>query len=524
MEQNRETDITNEKEIKDSQKSEELFRLPKNIRQIGKEETSRKLYIEDYVLNLMKQLSKRSSMEYQMAVLLGCTVQSDGVLYLFVKGAVEVNKLILDSDEKFTGETWSGIYSQVKQHFHDVDIVGWYLTKPGLPETPDAKLIRIHERNFQDKFSEEDEGNKENKCLLLYDSLEKRENYFIYDHKRFKRAHGYYIYYERNQDMQEYLISHSLNLSIENGYEDVAVKKLRPVILKEIEEKEKAETEKKKKSREEKNTGKKGFGKGRIAFTSLLILFLCIFSAKWNGGEGFPAWNSTKDSDSGEENQNDGKNVNGWMLSSSEDSSETVRGGETAGSSGTEGSSGDDGQDADGLNITELPEITVISGNVNKDDKENYGNAGTGDDEENKGTAGSGDDVENEGNAGNENDPEDVSETGNENNAGDENNSGNGNNSENGDESGDGNSSGGKNDSASGNDGEIGNDGGSENDGGSGNNSENGNNYYTVKQGDTLASISLKHYHTITRAKEIQELNDIEDPDLIFVGQVLLIP
>lgn len=518
MEQNRERDITNEKEIKDSQKSEELFRLPKNIRQIGKEETSRKLYIEDYVLNLMKQLSKRSSMEYQMAVLLGRTVQSDGVLYLFVKGAVEVNKLILDSNDKFTGETWSGIYSQVKQHFHDVDIVGWYLTKPGLPETPDAKLIRVHERNFQDKFSEEEEGNKENKCLLLYDSLEKRENYFIYDHKRFKRAHGYYIYYERNQDMQEYLISHSLNLSIENGYEDVAVKKLRPVVMKEIEEKEKTETEKKKKAREEKNTGKKGVGKGRIAFISLLILFLCIFSAKWNGGEGFPAWNSTKDSDSGEENQNDGNNVNGWMLSSNKDSSET------AGGSGSEGSSQDDGQEAAGLNITELPEITVISGNVNKDDKENYDNEGTGDDEENKGAVGSGDDEENEGNTENGNDPEDVGGSGNENDAGNENNAGNGDNSENGDGSGDGNGSESGNEGEIGNDGGSGNDGGNESDGGSGNGSENGNQYYTVKQGDTLASISLKHYHTITRAKEIQELNNIEDPDLIFVGQELLIP
>ena len=48
--------------------------------------------------------------------------------------------------------------------------------------------------------------------------------------------------------------------------------------------------------------------------------------------------------------------------------------------------------------------------------------------------------------------------------------------------------------------------------------------YYTVKKGDTLASISQKMYHGMNGIKNIKEANGIEDEDMILVGQVLVIP
>jgi nucleoid-associated protein YgaU len=48
--------------------------------------------------------------------------------------------------------------------------------------------------------------------------------------------------------------------------------------------------------------------------------------------------------------------------------------------------------------------------------------------------------------------------------------------------------------------------------------------YYTVVSGDTLADISFKLYNTYTKVKKIMELNSIEDQDLIYVGQKLIVP
>ena len=47
---------------------------------------------------------------------------------------------------------------------------------------------------------------------------------------------------------------------------------------------------------------------------------------------------------------------------------------------------------------------------------------------------------------------------------------------------------------------------------------------YTVQSGDTLADISYKLYNTYTKVKEIMQLNNIKNQDLIYVGQKLIVP
>ena len=49
-------------------------------------------------------------------------------------------------------------------------------------------------------------------------------------------------------------------------------------------------------------------------------------------------------------------------------------------------------------------------------------------------------------------------------------------------------------------------------------------NYYIVEKGDTLDSISLKHYGTIKQVDAICEMNGLNDGNLIFIGQKILLP
>ena len=48
--------------------------------------------------------------------------------------------------------------------------------------------------------------------------------------------------------------------------------------------------------------------------------------------------------------------------------------------------------------------------------------------------------------------------------------------------------------------------------------------HYTVRKGDTLANISLSLYSTRDYVEIICEMNDIEDPDIIYEGMVLELP
>ena len=47
---------------------------------------------------------------------------------------------------------------------------------------------------------------------------------------------------------------------------------------------------------------------------------------------------------------------------------------------------------------------------------------------------------------------------------------------------------------------------------------------YTVQAGDTLANISISLYDTRDYVDTICEMNDIENPDLIYEGMVLELP
>jgi nucleoid-associated protein YgaU len=48
--------------------------------------------------------------------------------------------------------------------------------------------------------------------------------------------------------------------------------------------------------------------------------------------------------------------------------------------------------------------------------------------------------------------------------------------------------------------------------------------YYTVKAGDSLAGISYKLYNSANYISEIKKLNNIEDENMIYIGQKLIVP
>lgn len=107
--------------------------LPKNIRQFGSPAGDRRIYIEDYVVTYLNQLSKPGNLYSRGAILLGETIKTMNQEVMFISGAVEATNFELDLDETvFTNETWSNIYSEVKSYFPDLEVVGWFYPEWGL--------------------------------------------------------------------------------------------------------------------------------------------------------------------------------------------------------------------------------------------------------------------------------------------------------------------------------------------------------------------------------------------------------
>ena len=87
--------------------SDDDFRLPKNVRQIGDaQEESRVIYIEDFVMSYVKHFNCN---DYRYGVLLGNIKRKDDKTYVFIQGAVRA-KPALDNEIIFDEEVWSDIY------------------------------------------------------------------------------------------------------------------------------------------------------------------------------------------------------------------------------------------------------------------------------------------------------------------------------------------------------------------------------------------------------------------------------
>lgn len=196
------------------------FKMPKNIRQVGKSNAARKIYVEDYVMSFIKQLAGEDFSGYKAAVLVGQNVKQDGCRSLFIHGAVEAPDVDVAGEILFSNDTWTTIYENIKKYFVEAEILGWFLGGPGYLLEEKERILKAHIDNFAGA----------DKTLLTYDNMEKEEAFYCYENNRLVKQEGYYIYYEKNEEMQTYIIDHNKPVSSEEEYDDRVSREIRTVI------------------------------------------------------------------------------------------------------------------------------------------------------------------------------------------------------------------------------------------------------------------------------------------------------
>ena len=172
------------------------LQLPKNIRQIGNMQGAVRIYVEDYVYTYLHG-SGRSGWAHKGSIFLGSRCQESGQKYIFISGLVHIpDENFRNGVPEFTDLMWGGIYQDMKQYYEDVEILGWGMDVAGASAKLTGDLERIHRSAFQGQ----------DKLLFLMDSLEKEEAFYVYEKNMLRRRDGYYVYYEKNPQMQEYMM------------------------------------------------------------------------------------------------------------------------------------------------------------------------------------------------------------------------------------------------------------------------------------------------------------------------------
>lgn len=85
------------------------------------------------------------------------------------------------------------------------ELMGWMHTQPGYGIFLTTQDIRIHQDYFRESYQ----------SFMIIDPIENAEAFFIWDEEEIKSAEGYYMYYDKNERMQEYMVNHKVGASNE---------------------------------------------------------------------------------------------------------------------------------------------------------------------------------------------------------------------------------------------------------------------------------------------------------------------
>ena len=451
------------------QKQRSSGTLPKNIRQIGTSTGSTRVYLEDYVYTYLHTQEVQETWTNRGFMLLGRLEKGKDYARYFISGLIRVeDEYFKDHILQFNDDTWTFIYKEMKTYYDNLEIVGWGQDVSSANAAISAELERSHKQNF----------NIQKNVLFLLDLVENEEAFYIFEKNILQRREGYYVYYEKNPQMQEYMIDKNKNRELDISPEEIKeplVQSYRETLL-----------EKKAQLSERKWNG--------VLYTTslLLVLSVCVLGVSTvNNVEKMQDLESAM-------NQISGKGGQAGIQSSDVPAmSANV-------------------QDGDETDLNEAGSADAGHGNQNGDEKDSDKDSDQDSDQESDSkketssgsakTAGDTDDNEKETGFGGD---EKSFET-------------------NSDDSGKSKSSGNKHkqDTSSEDDGEkepISSD-----------SRETSalteaqtsllQGYYIVKEGDSLVGISKKIYGTAAKARKICTLNGIEDMDMIYAGQRLELP
>lgn len=198
------------------------IRRPKNIKQIGDVSSNRKIYIEDYAFTYINSVAYQTPEDEQAGVLLGEVQKSDEEKCLFIKGVIRAKTPENETKQGivFNEKIWEKIYAEIEKFFPDLEVVGWFAAMPGVTQERFLYLKKLHMDNFSGGM----------KTMYLVNTCDKEENFYLYENGELKKQKGYVCFYERNYEMQEYMLERRERKPIESPEKDKVMKSIRSII------------------------------------------------------------------------------------------------------------------------------------------------------------------------------------------------------------------------------------------------------------------------------------------------------
>lgn len=184
-------------------KGEKDFSKPARVKQMGGIENRVKIFVEDYVYTYLYQYGRSGGGKEKLAALIGRHYVVDGQETVVISGAIQGKYTTQENGmERFSEETWEYIGGQMQTYFKGMTIVGWVHCQPGFGAFLMAKDESFHKEFFKERWQ----------VLFVVDTVDKLDTFYIYNGEGsgLQQARGYFVYYDKNREMQEYMLENSM--------------------------------------------------------------------------------------------------------------------------------------------------------------------------------------------------------------------------------------------------------------------------------------------------------------------------
>ncbi|MGN0136530.1 LysM peptidoglycan-binding domain-containing protein [Anaerotignum sp.] len=179
------------------------FSMPARTKQMGSIENHVKIFVEDYVYTYLYQYGRSGGGKEKLAALIGKHYEIEGQDVLVISGAIQGKGTVQQNGvECFSEETWEYIGGQMQTYFKGMALVGWVHCQPSFGAFLMARDEVFHKEYFKEKWQ----------VLFVVDTMDKLDTFYIYneDGTGLRQARGYFVYYDKNREMQEYMLENSM--------------------------------------------------------------------------------------------------------------------------------------------------------------------------------------------------------------------------------------------------------------------------------------------------------------------------
>lgn len=195
----------------------QAFPIP-NIKAVGTVDCEYHVYLEDYVYTYLYQYASIDLTKESSAVFVGKIYKESKEMV--IKGIIPITNENLQKDSEWIDNgVLEIIEEERKKYFKEEEIIGWMHVQPGYGTMLTMKELREHRNVFGEN----------NAILMLVDTINKIETFYIYDEGELKEQTGYYMYYERNEAMQKYMLEHPFVQKRVEALEDNVVTQFREI-------------------------------------------------------------------------------------------------------------------------------------------------------------------------------------------------------------------------------------------------------------------------------------------------------